>query len=290
MISWIFHHDLRRKLDEKDAEKSQLFQTSLSLTKQAENSVKKTLISLSPRLLSTKFNLQNPNSYKLIEDFLRKAQEISDFQLKNLEILGKNVVFGTELLVKPVLDLANNKVQEYRRATQPLIFAVNVYELVCSFFWQYESFKEKNERISNVVREFVTQITENLHAENAKKLSSLNFEGDSLEKLGEFLVDFAGNYDFCLILYVLSYLFLFLAAILKDADLFLSQNTRKEVEKLLIQRFWEEFYPMIEKIHGLEIKENCISRENVIKIFGKANFEGDLLRIPTKEQLLHERK
>lgn len=197
MISWVFHSDLRRKLDEKDLEKSHLLQTSLSLSKQAENFVKKSLISLSQRLLLAKFNLQNPNSYKPLEDFLRKAQELTDFQLKNQEILGKDVVFGTELLAKPVLDLANSKVQEYRRATQPLIFAVNVYELVCSFFGKYESFKEKGERISSVVKEFVAQIAENLHAENTKKLSALGFEGDSLRNLGKILQELAGNHDFC---------------------------------------------------------------------------------------------
>ena len=145
--------------------------TSLkNLKKLAENSFKKNLITFSSKLINTKFNLQNFNSYSILIDFLKNVKKTIDFQLESEEFNKKEPIFNLELMIKPIIDLAQSKVFEYDKATQTLIFAVNLYNLIIGIFKEYNSFKERYEKLKSSLSEFSKIIEENLCLEFYKKM------------------------------------------------------------------------------------------------------------------------
>lgn len=164
--------------DEKSKiEKSNILISIKNLKKQAEVSLKKNLVTFGNKLLTMKFNIQNFTSYSLLIDFLNRVKTTFDFQLESEDFNKKGPNFSLELLVKPIIDLAQNKVSEYNKATQTLIFAVNLYNLVIGTFKNYESFNERNEKLMETLKNFTKLILENLYVEFSKKLAIENLKG-----------------------------------------------------------------------------------------------------------------
>lgn len=169
---------------EKDHEKCALIDLVQQFILKCETSIKKSLYSFSSRLLSTKFSLQNAGCYWIIEDFLKKVQTILDFQLNNTQ----NPIFSVDLLVKPIIDLANSKVSEYKRATQPLIFAVNLYGLLEDLISKYPNFKEKSDKIYTLKEDYLKEIIECMHNDILKRLGFQKNNENELEQ--KEIVDF----------------------------------------------------------------------------------------------------
>ena len=145
-----------------------------NLKKLTETSVKKNLMTFGNKLLSTKFNIQIFSSYTVVIDFLKRVKSVFDFQVDSEIFNSKPPVFSLELMTKPVIDLAQSKVSEYNRATQPLIFAVNIYCLVVDMFKNYETLREKIEKLNTISNGFKKTIIDNLSSEFFKKIG---FEG-----------------------------------------------------------------------------------------------------------------
>ena len=156
--------------DFKELDSSQILNNLKNLKKQAEIALKKNLVNFSNKLLSTKFNIQNFGSYSILIDFLKRVKITFDYQLESEDFNKKEPLFNLELMIKPIIDLAQNKVSEYNKATQPLIFAVNLYNLVIDMFNNYESFKERHDKLMIQVNDFSRIIMENLFNEFNKKM------------------------------------------------------------------------------------------------------------------------
>ena len=162
--------------DSIETEKSQILPSLKNLKKLTETSVKKNLMTFGNKLLSTKFNIQIFSSYTVVIDFLKRVKSVFDFQVDSEIFNSKPPVFSLELMTKPVIDLAQSKVSEYNRATQPLIFAVNIYCLVVDMFKNYETLREKIEKLNTLSNGFKKTIIDNLSSEFFKKIG---FEGVS---------------------------------------------------------------------------------------------------------------
>jgi len=169
--------------ESKEIEKSHILTSLKNLKKQTETSVKKSLVTFGNKLLSTKFNIQNFASYTILIDFLKRVKNVFDYQVESDNFNNKPPVFSLELMTKPVIDLAQSKVSEYNRATQPLIFAVNVYSLVVGIFRDYETIKEKCDKLLALSSDFKKTIVENLSIEFSKKVGFENLnEGGNKKK------------------------------------------------------------------------------------------------------------
>ena len=156
--------------DSIETEKSHILASLKNLKKLTETSVKKNLMTFGNKLLSTKFNIQNFSSYTVVIDFLKRVKSVFDFQVDSEIFNSKPPVFSLELMTKPVIDLAQSKVSEYNRATQPLIFAVNIYCLVVDMFKNYETLREKIEKLIALSNGFKKTIVDNLSSEFFKKI------------------------------------------------------------------------------------------------------------------------
>lgn len=227
----------------KELENSQIMNLMLKMIKSTETLIKKNLVSQGVKLVTSKYNIQNFNTYGKIIDFVSKIKLILKFQ-SDSENKNEKLIFSVDLLLKPIIDLITYKLNEYNNAIQVYIFAINIYQITIDELHELQIFNEKYEKLKNLIDSYINIIEEDNFIEFKKKICFHN-DNENSDKYKNIknkldillLIHKDQNYSkYININFFLIFLF-FLENLFKDIDLIMNKQLKELLQTNLIKNF-----------------------------------------------------